>query len=172
MVNDEYLLSTLLKIQETGQSLLSEKEITFASKSRSVLVRSIVGEVLFYYSKDFANQLSLLLLKDKNSEVRSSAAIGVLYNSDENIFEYAKILGFEKLVVLWNNEKKQGGAKKESILACAFEALLGAIFIEYDKKGYQKAYEFLKDNFYQDILEVEKNICFLNPKAMHHSMFF
>lgn len=86
--------------------------------------------------------------------------------SDKNIFEYAKKLGFEELIILGKNEKKQGGAKKESIIACAFEALLGAIFIEYKQKGYQKAYEFLKDNFYQDILDIEKNICFLNPKAI------
>lgn len=86
--------------------------------------------------------------------------------SDKNIFEYAKKLGFEELIVLGKNEKKQGGAKKESIIACAFEALLGAIFIEYKQKGYQKAYEFLKENFYKDVLEVEKNISFLNPKAI------
>ena len=67
--------------------------------------------------------------------------------SDKNIFEYAKKLGFEELILLGKNEKKQGGAKKESILACAFEAFLGAIFIEYKNKGYKKAHEFLKDNF-------------------------
>ena len=86
--------------------------------------------------------------------------------SDKNIFKYAKKLGFEDLIVLGKNEKKQGGAKKESILACAFEALLGAIFIENKQRGYKKTYEFLKENFYEDILEVEKNICFLNPKAI------
>ncbi len=86
--------------------------------------------------------------------------------SDKNIFKYAKKLGFEELIVLGKNEKKQGGAKKESILACAFEALLGAMFIGYKQKGYKKVYEFLKENFYDDILEVEKNICLLNPKAI------
>ncbi|MBQ8634872.1 ribonuclease III [bacterium] len=86
--------------------------------------------------------------------------------SDKNIFGYALKLGFEELIILGKNEKKQGGAKKESIIACAFEALLGAIFIEYKQKGYKKAYEFLKENFYNDILEVEKNICLLNPKAI------
>ena len=85
--------------------------------------------------------------------------------SDKNIFKYAQKLGFEELIVLGRNEKKQGGAKKESILACAFEALLGAIFIENKQKGYKKVYEFMKENFYDDIIEVEKNICLLNPKA-------
>lgn len=86
--------------------------------------------------------------------------------SDENIFKYAKILGFEDLIVLGRNEKKQGGAKKESILACAFEALLGAIFINYDKKGYEKAKKFLADNFLDDILSTKDKINVLNPKAI------
>ncbi len=86
--------------------------------------------------------------------------------SDRNIFEYAKKLDFENLIILGKNEKKQGGAKKESILACAFEALLGAIFIEYKEKGYLRARDFLKENFYQDITSVEKNMSNLNPKAI------
>ena len=86
--------------------------------------------------------------------------------SDENIFRYAKLLGFEELIVLGKNEKKQGGAKKESILACAFEALLGAIFINYNKKGYQKAKGFLEENFLEDILSTKEKIHILNPKAI------
>ena len=86
--------------------------------------------------------------------------------SDKNIFNYAKQLNFEELIVLGKNEKKQGGAKKESILACAFEAFLGTIFINYASKGYQKAYDFLKDNFLEDILSFDKKISLLNPKAI------
>lgn len=86
--------------------------------------------------------------------------------SDKNIFEYAKTLGFEELILLGRNEKKQGGAKKESILACAFEALLGAIFINYKNKGYKKAKEFLEVNFIDDILSIDKKIKYLNPKAI------
>ncbi len=83
--------------------------------------------------------------------------------SDKNIFDYAKKLGFEELIVLGKNEKKQGGAKKESILACAFEALLGAILIE---NGYLKAKEFLRENFLEEILNIEKKLLLLNPKAI------
>lgn len=86
--------------------------------------------------------------------------------SDKNIFEYAKILGFEELIVLGKNERKQGGAKKESIIACAFEALLGAIFINYKKQGYEKVKSFLEQNFIDDILSVDKKIRTLNPKAI------
>ena len=86
--------------------------------------------------------------------------------SDKNIFEYAKQLGFSDLIVLGKNEYKQKGNKKESILACAFEALLGAIFIEYKDKGYKKARDFLYDNFIDDILSIDKKILLINPKAI------
>ena len=86
--------------------------------------------------------------------------------SDKHIFEYAKNLGFEELIILGKNEKKQGGQKKESILSCAFEALLGAIFLEYKDFGYNKTYEFIKENFLEDILSMQNNISILNPKAI------
>ncbi len=86
--------------------------------------------------------------------------------SDKNISNYARKLGFEDLILLGRNEKKLGGAKKESILACSFEALLGAIFIEYKEKGYKKASDFLIENFSDEITSVEKKINTLNPKAI------
>ena len=86
--------------------------------------------------------------------------------SDRHIFNYAKLLGFEDLIILGKNEKKQGGAKKESILACAFEALLGAIFIEYKELGYKRAKEFLETNFKEDMLKIEEKLDTLNPKAI------
>ena len=86
--------------------------------------------------------------------------------SDRNIYRYACILGFENLIILGKNERKQGGAKKESILACAFEALLGAIFIEYNSSGYAKARDFLEENFKDDMMKIDSKIDFLNPKAI------
>lgn len=86
--------------------------------------------------------------------------------SDRNIARYAVELSMGELLILSKNEKKQGGAKKESILACSFEALLGAIFIEYKDKGYKKALSFLEDNFIDDILSFDKKIDLYNPKAV------
>ena len=86
--------------------------------------------------------------------------------SDKNISNYARKLGFEKLILLGKNEKKLGGAKKESILACAFEALLGAIFLEYKENGYKKVSEFLIENFKNEITSINEIINTLNPKAI------
>ena len=85
--------------------------------------------------------------------------------SDENICNWAKALGMGELLILGRNEQKQGGRFKDSILACSFEALLGAIFIEYKEKGYEKAKEFLKDNFIDEIYSISQRIQYINPKA-------
>lgn len=86
--------------------------------------------------------------------------------SDKTIAKYAEKLGIGELLLLGKNEKKHGGSTKESILACAFEALLGAIFIEYGARGYKKAYDFMVENFEKEILEVNNQITLLNPKAI------
>ena len=86
--------------------------------------------------------------------------------SDKTIANYALKIGLDNIILLGKNEKKHGGAKKESILACAFEALLGAIFLESGSRGYKKAYDFLINNFENEILEVNNQINFLNPKAI------
>ena len=86
--------------------------------------------------------------------------------SDNNIANYAKKIGLKDLIMLGENEKKQGGGDKSSILACSFEALLGAILLENKEMGYKTAKEFLRKNFIDDILNIEKNIGYLNPKAI------
>lgn len=86
--------------------------------------------------------------------------------SDKTIANYARKIDLGNVILLGKNEKKHKGAQKESILACAFEALLGAIFLEYGARGYKKAYDFLIDNFRDEILEVNNQINFLNPKAI------
>jgi len=86
--------------------------------------------------------------------------------SDKTISTYAQKIGLGELLLLGKNEKKHGGSKKESILACAFEALLGAIFLENGARGYKKAYDFLYDNFKDEILDINNHISLLNPKAI------
>ena len=110
--------------------------------------------------------ISDILYNEYNYQEGELTKIRAQIVSDRNIFNYAKKLNFQELIALGRNEKKQGGYKKESILACAFEAFLGAIFLEYKDLGYKIAYEFLKENFLEDILSVENSVDVLNPKAI------
>ena len=73
------LINAMIEIQNTGKPSLSENEIIFASHSRFIFVRSLVGEILYFYPEKFATPILLTLLSDKNSEVRSSAAIGLIW---------------------------------------------------------------------------------------------
>ncbi len=115
------------------------------------VLKLVVSDIVYNY---FTNYAEGILTKLRAEVI-----------SDRNIFRYALSLGFDKLILLGDNERKQGGQKKESILACAFEALLGAIFIEYKDEGYKKAFSFIKDNFFDDIISIEKELNKLNPKA-------
>ena len=80
--------------------------------------------------------------------------------ADKTIAELAKKIGFSKMILTGKCEGEEG-KYKDSILACAFEAFLGAIYLEYKDKGYIKAKEFLIDNFKNELLNIEIS----NPKA-------
>lgn len=80
--------------------------------------------------------------------------------SDKTIAIFAERIGMEELILTGKCEGDEGKIQ-ESILACAFEALLGAIYLENGDKGYTVAKKFIIDNFKNDIL----NVAYINPKA-------
>lgn len=72
--------------------------------------------------------------------------------SDKELAVLAKKCGLSELILLGKNEENLNGRQKSSILACAFEAFLGAIYLEYRQLGLKAVYDFLIDNFEDDIL--------------------
>ena len=89
-MNSDKLVNILIEIEFSGQQLLDENEILAASKSRSTLIRSLVAKILCYYPEDFAIMISLNFLKDKNPDVRSSAAIGLDNSSNKKAYDLLK----------------------------------------------------------------------------------
>lgn len=77
--------------------------------------------------------------------------------SDKELAVLAKKCGMDRLVILGKNEESLNGRQKPSILACAFEAFLGAIYLEYKQLGLKAVYDFLIDNFEDDILSSKFN---------------
>ncbi len=80
--------------------------------------------------------------------------------SDRTISTFANKIGMSELILVGKCENTKG-KKKQSILACAFEALLGAIYLQFKNKGYIRAKEFLINNFKEEILNIKVD----NPKA-------
>jgi len=72
--------------------------------------------------------------------------------SDKELAVLAVKCGLSELILLGKNEESLNGRQKPSILACAFEAFLGAIYLEYKQLGLKAVYDFLVDNFECDIL--------------------
>ena len=50
--------------------------------------------------------------------------------SDNTLAKISKQIGLDKLIILGKQENKMGGRNRTSILACAFEAILGAYYTE------------------------------------------
>ncbi len=95
---------------------------------------------------------------DKNEGGLSACRSSIV--SDRTISDYAKKLGFENLIL---TGKSEDGCQKsiDTILACSFEAFLGAIYLEFEEKGYETAKNFLIKNFKEDIINSDIS----NPKA-------
>lgn len=83
--------------------------------------------------------------------------------SDKILADFAKKIGLDKCLILGAQEEKMKGREKPSILACAFEAFLGLLYLEL---GLECAKEFILENFTDEIETIENEVDTLNPKAL------
>lgn len=83
--------------------------------------------------------------------------------SDNILAKIAEEIGLAPLVILGKQEEKMGGRNRSSILACAFEAILGAYFLE---ENHDVILKFLEKTFSPMIEEVDNNFEKFNAKAV------
>lgn len=83
--------------------------------------------------------------------------------SDAVLFEVAEKIGLSELIILGKHEEKQGCRKLESVCACAFEAVLGAYYLD---GKFIELIEFINRIFLPYIQEVDKNFEKYNAKAL------
>ena len=69
--------------------------------------------------------------------------------SEARLFELSTKLGIGEVILLGKGEEKSGGRKRPSILADAFEAITGAIYLD---GGFKSAYSFVEKQF-RDLME-------------------
>lgn len=82
--------------------------------------------------------------------------------SDNTLAKFSETLKIKDVILLSDAEEKDGGRNKKMILACAFESLLGAIFLTY---GYEFCEKFLENIYSDEINSIAKNLDNLNPKG-------
>ena len=83
--------------------------------------------------------------------------------SDSTLAKISKEIGLCDLIILSEHEAKQGYAKIESVCACAFEAVLGAYYLDGKLK---KLIPFLQKVITPYIEEVDGNFEKYNAKAI------
>ncbi len=83
--------------------------------------------------------------------------------SDATLFEVAEELGLPELIKLGRHEEKQGCRKLESVCACAFEAVLGAYYLD---GKFIELKDFIAQKFTSYIEDVDKNFEKFNAKAL------
>ena len=74
--------------------------------------------------------------------------------SDNMLAEVAKKIGLAELIILGKQEEKTGGRQRKSIIACAFEAVLGAYYTE---GRHAEILNFLEQTFAPFIADVDGN---------------
>ena len=83
--------------------------------------------------------------------------------SDETLNKIAQGINLQEYLLLGKAEESTGGREKSSTIACAFEALLGALYLS---GKLEDAKIFLKKLFENEIDYVDREGLKINPKAM------
>ena len=83
--------------------------------------------------------------------------------SDKTLDKIARGINLQKFIVLGKAEEATGGRNRSSTIACAFEALLGAVYLS---GNLHQIKEFLEKLFSDEIDFVDREGLKVNPKAM------
>lgn len=83
--------------------------------------------------------------------------------SDNVLADFATKTGVSDLIIMGKREEKSGGRDKKSILACAFEAILGAYYLD---GKYHELSNFLEKLFTPLIKDVDTHFEKFNAKAV------
>jgi len=84
-----------------------------------------------------------------------------LVNS-EMLSKKAKLLGLEEYLMMSRGETKDTGKARQFILENAFEALVGAIYLD---QGYEKTANFVKKNILVELPKILKQKLYRDPKS-------
>ncbi len=109
--------------------------------------------------KLFTSKL-LYMIYPKSPEGELSKIRSILV-SDAILYQVGVKIGLDKLILLGPAEEKQGGRKRESNIACALEALLGACFLNGKQAEIEK---FINDHIMVYSEDIDKHFEKYNAK--------
>lgn len=83
----------------------------------------------------------------------------------EMLAKISNELGVEEYLLMSRGEAKDTGRARQYILANAFEALVGAIYLDQKENGYAEAKRFILQNVVSKLEGIIKNKTYLDPKS-------
>lgn len=144
----------ILKQAFTHRSYLNEK--TSHSVSHNERLEFLGDAVLELVSTEY---LYKKFPEKPEGELTSLRA--ALVNS-EALAKIARALGMNDFLLLSKGEKKDTGKARQYILANAFEALVGAVYLD---QGYAHVESFIEKNAFEDLPEILKNNLWRDNKS-------
>ena len=140
---------------------LVEKALTHPSFTKENDINSLENyERLEFFGDSVLKLFTSKLLYEKAPEGELSKIRSILV-SDAILAQIAIQIGVDKLLKLGPSEEKQGGRKRESNIACALEALLGAYYLNGKQTEIEK---FIKDYVIVFAEDVDKHFEKYNAK--------
>jgi ribonuclease III len=83
----------------------------------------------------------------------------------EMLSRIARELEVEKHLLMSKGESKDTGKARQYLLANAFEAITGAIYLDQKEKGYEKCRDFIMKNVVCELPNIIENKLYMDPKS-------
>ena len=83
----------------------------------------------------------------------------------EMLSKIAKKMEVEEYLMMSRGEAKDTGRARQYLLANAFEAIIGAIYLDQKKDGYKKCQDFIEKNVVCELTNIIENKLYMDPKS-------
>jgi ribonuclease-3 len=100
----------------------------------------------------------------KNQEGEMTNWRAALVNG-EMLARIAKKLGVEDFLMMSRGEAKDTGRARQYLLANAFEAITGAMYLDQKEKGYEVCQKFIMENVLSELPEIIEKKLYMDPKS-------
>lgn len=156
--NRKLLQAALTHRSYSGEKRLEKKtSLAFRNNEKLEFLGDAVLELVF----------SEYLFQTELNEASMSRIRAMIVNGPE-LARAALGIDLDKYLLLGKGEESTGGRKKTSILSGAFEALIGAVFLD---SGYEEARRVVLEIFEEKLLKIIQKGKFRDPKTELQEFF-
>lgn len=148
---------SLIKIALTHSSYVKENEEKFDENEYNERLEFLGDAVLKLCASDYLYKTYPLYSEGELSKIRATLV------SDAMLSKLARRINLDKYIFLGINEEKNQGRNKNSTLACAFEAILGALYL---LTSIELVNSFLTQLYKNDVIEIDSNYEKYNAKTI------